>query len=194
MKASVSASTGSVLGALAALLAGSATQAGGRGDQPRGGKTKNEQEMDRFIEEVLNQQRFDRVPEFTAPNFVDHYGPKAYPQNHEGVQQRFEAFGKAFTYVRSDRPIVFAHDSYLVQIATAHFKHTGDWMGLAPTNKDVKIGGVEVYHFDDGQITERWGIWDVINAAIDLGAMLTPVPHDTGMMARAASERRVALG
>ncbi len=38
--------------------------------------------------------------------------------------------------------------------------HTGDFMGLAPTGKQVTWTGVQIDRFEDGKIVESWVDWD----------------------------------
>jgi len=156
--------------------------------------SKNREAIDRFVEEVVNQQRFDKIEEYFAPDFVDYFQPPGYPPGMEGVRQRFEAFSAAFKLTSSERPIVFTHEDFLVQIGRTNFKHTGDWMGMASTNRDVSVDGVEIHRFRDGKVVERWGMWNVVGLADQVGAMLTPVPQPEGGMTALAAQRRIQLG
>jgi predicted ester cyclase len=38
--------------------------------------------------------------------------------------------------------------------------HTGDYLGLAPTNKEVTWTGVSIDRFENGKIVESWVDWD----------------------------------
>ena len=38
--------------------------------------------------------------------------------------------------------------------------HTGDYMGLEPTNKEVTWTGVSIDRFENGKIVETWVDWD----------------------------------
>ena len=38
--------------------------------------------------------------------------------------------------------------------------HTGEFMGLAPTNKEITWTGVQIDRFDHGKIVESWVDWD----------------------------------
>ena len=38
--------------------------------------------------------------------------------------------------------------------------HTGDYMGRAPTNKEITWTGVEIDRFEDDKIVESWVDWD----------------------------------
>ncbi|WGV23158.1 ester cyclase [Halotia branconii] len=38
--------------------------------------------------------------------------------------------------------------------------HTGEYIGLAPTGKEVTWTGIEIDRFEDGKIVESWVDWD----------------------------------
>ncbi|MEV6671243.1 ester cyclase [Streptomyces sp. NPDC051162] len=47
--------------------------------------------------------------------------------------------------------------------------HTGEFMGLAPTGRDVEMTGVTVFAFRDGRIQEGWWTYDLLRLARQLG-------------------------
>ncbi|MEU5421464.1 ester cyclase [Streptomyces sp. NPDC001407] len=47
--------------------------------------------------------------------------------------------------------------------------HTGEFMGLAPTGRDVEMTGVTVFAFSDGRIQEGWWTYDLMRLARQLG-------------------------
>lgn len=48
-------------------------------------------------------------------------------------------------------------------------RQTGDYMGLAPTNKEVTWTGVSIDRFEDGKIVETWVDWDKYRLLQGLG-------------------------
>ncbi|MEU3751650.1 ester cyclase [Streptomyces olivoreticuli] len=49
--------------------------------------------------------------------------------------------------------------------------HTGEFMGVAPTDRDVEMTGVTVFLFRDGRIQEGWWTYDLLRLARQLGAV-----------------------
>lgn len=54
---------------------------------------------------------------------------------------------------------------------TATMTHTGDGLGIAPTNKKMKLCGMSAIRVSDGNIVEGWNIWDQIGMARELGVL-----------------------
>jgi hypothetical protein len=41
-------------------------------------------------------------------------------------------------------------------------KHDGDFLGMAPTNREVKFGGVSVSFLSDDKVTQEYHCWDMV--------------------------------
>ncbi|MCE7980110.1 MAG: hypothetical protein DYG89_02865 [Caldilinea sp. CFX5] len=65
----------------------------------------------------------------------------------------------------------------LVSVIHTHFaKHTGPFMGMPPTGKEIVVNGVEVIRLANGKIVEFWRHDDDAGLLMQLGAMPTPAP------------------
>jgi steroid delta-isomerase-like uncharacterized protein len=51
--------------------------------------------------------------------------------------------------------------------------HRGDYMGLAATGKRVAYSEILIFRFTEGQITEIWGVVDVLAQLRQLGVLTT---------------------
>ena len=47
--------------------------------------------------------------------------------------------------------------------------HTGEFRGLAPTNKKIKYSAVAIWRIANGRIVEGWGVYDYLDYYKDLG-------------------------
>jgi hypothetical protein len=59
-----------------------------------------------------------------------------------------------------------------------HARHSGTFMGIPPTNRDVVIPGMEVVRIRDGKIAEHWGIYDFLRTAEEIGSNLAFLPRE----------------
>ncbi len=48
--------------------------------------------------------------------------------------------------------------------------HGGDFRGIAPTGRKIKVRGLQIGRFENGQIFERWGSSDELGILQQLGA------------------------
>jgi predicted ester cyclase len=49
--------------------------------------------------------------------------------------------------------------------------HQGEFQGISPTGKKVKISGIQIGRFEDARIVERWGSSDELSILKQLGAV-----------------------
>jgi steroid delta-isomerase-like uncharacterized protein len=62
--------------------------------------------------------------------------------------------------------------------------HRGEFLGIAPTNKNVSITGITVHQVADGKILDSLAMWDAISMLRQLGVEL-PIKLETrGVSAR----------
>jgi predicted ester cyclase len=54
---------------------------------------------------------------------------------------------------------------------TATMTHTGEGLGIAPSNKKLKLCGMSACKVRDGKIVEGWNIWDQVGMARELGIL-----------------------
>lgn len=73
----------------------------------------------------------------------------------------------------SEDDIVVEGDKVIVR-QTLRGTHTGPLMGLAPTGKEVVVGGVWLAHLRDGKLQEQWVYFDALGMLQQVGAL--PIP------------------
>jgi predicted ester cyclase len=109
----------------------------------------------RFVDKVQNQHEIGALDELFSPDFVDHSGISTKP-NLDGTKQFFTTFFTAFPDIQ-----VTIHDQVVEGDKVwmrKKFKgtHQGEFMGLPPTGKPVKINVIDIHRVVDGKIIEHW--------------------------------------
>ncbi len=49
--------------------------------------------------------------------------------------------------------------------------HKGEFLGFAPTGKEVTITGTTIQRISDGKIVEGWDNWDQLGLLVQIGAV-----------------------
>jgi predicted ester cyclase len=49
--------------------------------------------------------------------------------------------------------------------------HQGEYMGIAPTGKEVEFTGISVYRIEAGKIAQSWNIEDQLGLMRQIGAV-----------------------
>ena len=125
----------------------------------------------RIVNEFINNARMDIADELFSPNFVNH-SPA------EGVSSDLEGFKKYVSMLHagfSDFSLTI--EDMIVEkdrgAARMRFRgvHTGDYMGVPPTKKQVDTTIISILRFDNGKFVERWSVTNRLEIARQLGIL-----------------------
>jgi predicted ester cyclase len=89
--------------------------------------------------------------------------------------------GTVFSDQRWEIHQVIGEGETVVVYCTLHGRHTGDLMGIPPTNREVAMDYVQILRFENGKAVERWGVRDDMALLRQLGVVpAPPVPAAAG--------------
>jgi predicted ester cyclase len=136
---------------------------------------KNKQALHRFQKEVFNGHDWsiETLSKHLTEDFIDHAAMPGDLPGLEGVQSRFTYWNMAFADAEEDNIEMVGEGDMLAVLYDLHARHTGEYLGIPATNREVVIPGIEFLRFRDGKIAEHWGIYDFMSTAEEIGANLT---------------------
>ena len=109
--------------------------------------------------QVYNENNLDLWNEAMAETYVGHVNTDTIPNRDIGkgfVGLLLQAFPDLH-YTVEDQ---VSQGEKVVCRWSATGTHTGDFFGMPPTNKSVKMIGITIFHVQNGQIAELWDVWD----------------------------------
>ena len=125
----------------------------------------------RLYEEALNKGNLAVVDEIIAPNYVRHGLAPGAPPGPESTKQVFTMMRTAFSDLSiTIEPLVGEGDMIAAQL-THHGTHNGEFMGVAPTGKQVTVTAIGIYRFAGGKLTEAWIQMDELGMMKQIGAL-----------------------
>lgn len=125
----------------------------------------------RIWEEILPSGDVDRLADVIAENSIDHDARPDEPQGLVGVQQTAQWLRGVFSDQRWDIHQVIGEGDLVVVYCTLHGRHTGDLMGIPPTNREIAMDYVHILRFTDGKAVERWSVRDDMALMRQLGVL-----------------------
>ena len=81
---------------------------------------------------------------------------------------------KAFSDFHHEINDQYADGDRVITRITGYGKHTGEFLGIPPSGKDVKMEGIAVHRIVDGKLVEHWAQIDALGLLIQLGAVPPP--------------------
>lgn len=135
---------------------------------------ENKRLVRRFWDEVFGQGRYDVLDEICAPDYHNHSRSRTapgMPDNREGLRQIVMAYRKGIPDVHFTIDDIIAEGDRVICRWTATGTHTGDLMGIPPTNKWASVTGTELERVENGKLVEGWGVFDQLGLLQQIGVV-----------------------
>jgi predicted ester cyclase len=123
----------------------------------------------RTLEEIFPNADGVALGEVIHPDCFNHELPPGMPQGIEGMTKLMLWLNGAFTGLHYDIHQVIADAANVVVYCTMTGRHTGEFMGIQPTNRDVAFRQIHIVRFKDGKAIEHWAVRDDLTMVRQLG-------------------------
>ncbi|MEO8666511.1 MAG: ester cyclase [Ignavibacteria bacterium] len=118
-----------------------------------------------FYDEVINEKKIESIEKYLTDDFI-HNGEK---RGIEGQKEAVKIFLTAFSNLVNTIEI-FLGESDLVCVHESWIgKHTGDFMGVAPTNKQINWTSTAILKIRDNKISQTWDENDFLGLFQQMG-------------------------
>ncbi|MEV4092055.1 ester cyclase [Streptosporangium saharense] len=134
------------------------------------------------IARVFGELDEEAAQRYIAPDFVDHEASPGVAGGPEGYLTTARYMRNAFSEATWQVDDFISEGDKFACRVTFSGKHTGDFLGLAPTGAEVKVQHLHFYRVADGKAVEHWGARDELTLLRQIG-QFTPEyanPADAG--------------
>lgn len=135
-----------------------------------------------IAEEIWNKGRLDAIDEMVDPDMIEHATvPPGVMPGRQGFVQIVQMLRQAFPDLQYEVDRTSAIDAGDMQAASATVRatHTGEFMGMPPTGKQVTWQETHIGRFEGGKVKEHWGVADMLSVFSSLGWYLRRVDRDS---------------
>lgn len=122
----------------------------------------------RLLEVVINRQQVERLPEFIPPDCHDQSSGKHVIDHY---RQHVETFLHNYPDLRMTIHGQVAERDWVVTWFEAVGTHRGEWQGVAPTGKRLRLQGVNIDRIRRDRIVEHLGAANTLEALLELGVV-----------------------
>jgi steroid delta-isomerase-like uncharacterized protein len=132
---------------------------------------ENKAVVRRVYDELINQERKGVIDETFAANVIIHDSFMGMVNGRAAFAQLLGMFDGAFPGHRVEVHAVIAEGDWVSVVHTHTARHTGPFMEMPPTGREVVVPGVEVFRLENGRIVEFWRHDDDVGLLRQLGAL-----------------------
>ncbi|MCP8314568.1 MAG: ester cyclase [archaeon] len=123
----------------------------------------------RWNEDVWSKRNLPAIDNLLAADFVFNYPPPNVKPNREVYKQVVKVYFVGFPDFKSTIEDMLAEGDKVAVRWTGRGTHKGEFMGVDPTGKMVKITGISILRITGGKIVEEWTEMDNLGAMQQLG-------------------------
>jgi steroid delta-isomerase-like uncharacterized protein len=116
----------------------------------------------RLTDEVFVDGDLSHWDDLVDDSFVDHDPMPGMSDDKKGQRQLAEMVLAAFSdRTMSMHDLAETADGRVVENWIMDATHSGDAMGIPPSNQEMRVRGMELWRVANGKITEHWGVVDI---------------------------------
>jgi steroid delta-isomerase-like uncharacterized protein len=124
---------------------------------------------------LIDERNLDEAFELYAIDYIYH-GPTGELRGRDGIRGLWEVFLTGFPDLHSTIEDVVSKGDKVVLRWRLEGTHTGDFLGIAPSNKNITLGVTEIFRVANGQLVEAWDQYDRLGLLQQIGAI--PMPEE----------------
>jgi len=114
------------------------------------------------------------IEEYFIPDCLAHLPGNPDPTDREGFQQFVAMLYTAFPDLHHSVEEQIAEDDNVASIINVQGTHKGDFLGVAPTGRQVVFEDIMITRFRGGKVVELWAQLDVLILFQQLGIFQMP--------------------
>lgn len=122
---------------------------------------RNKEVVLRFNREVLENGNTEAIHEIIHPDFINYTAPGTAPGPQGIIDFTIKIMHKSLTDITVEIHDQVFEDDKVVTRKTINGTHIGNFLGVAPSGKKVKINIIDIITLKDGKYTDHWSIRDI---------------------------------
>jgi predicted ester cyclase len=135
---------------------------------------QNKEIVKRYVEEEAKGNLLRIIDEIITPDVVYHYPNNNNVRGLEAIKQASPIFRKAFPDLKVIVELQTAKGDLVATRYRFNATQKGEWMGIAPTGKELSYTAIEIARISNGKIAEAWIELDQLGFMEQLGMELKP--------------------
>ncbi len=126
--------------------------------------------------QYFDDRQIDQALPLLAPGFQAHLAGIPEPLDTEAFHQFGLSFYLAFAEGKHQFDQVIVAGDKVVTCGTFIATHLGEFQGLPPTGKQIRLAIMHIDRLENGKIIEHWGQGDALGLMQQLGIVFLPGP------------------
>ncbi len=132
---------------------------------------KNKEIVTRFNREFIEQGNLDSFKELVDDKVINHSAPTGSPNGPESMFYFLnDVLRKGFPDIKVEIHDQIAETDRVTSRKTFTATHSGEFMGIPPSNKKVNINVIDIIRLRDGKYVEHWGMSNLMEVMQEISS------------------------
>lgn len=127
-----------------------------------------------LYQKLYEEQSFDAVPEFYAPEAIRHGGLQGSIEGREALQAYLQAALGGFSEIEITELHCLAEDDIVAYDFEMAVTHSGEMLGIPATGNRFEITNAALFRINDGYVVDEWPRTDMLGLMEGIGAVDLP--------------------
>ncbi len=145
--------------------------------------TQNFQESKKIARqsfEAFEKKDYNLLEKVTDANkYRLHFPGQPTPLTYEDSVKLNKEYNTAFPDTKVTVENQIAEGDFVVTRVTFEGTHKGEFQGISPSNKKLKVSGLSMQKIENGKITEEWSEFDALGMMQQIGAVPETLSHES---------------
>lgn len=128
-----------------------------------------------FYEHITTKHIVEKVSDYVSDDCAIRLGDKTIPVGVSGMQQHMIDVRKTYPDLKMIITRQYCDGDYIISEFIMEGTHEGEWLGMKPSGKKLRITGVDIDKVIDGKIVEHGGAANTFEALFEAG-IICPSP------------------
>lgn len=122
-----------------------------------------------FYEYITSNNLIDELSDYIADNCIVRIGERIIPVGIEGMKQHMIEVRKTYPDLKMIIIRQYTDGDTVISEFIMEGTHLGEWLGMKPTGKKLRMTGVDIDKLIDGKIVEHGGAVNTFEALFEEG-------------------------
>ena len=127
----------------------------------------------REVIKLINERNLDEAFELYSVDYIFHGAGGEVLNGRDAIRNVWGAWLVGFPDLHSTIEDIVTEGDKLALRFRVEGAHTGEFLGMAPTNAKINVRDIEIFRIANGQIVEAWDQIDMFGLMQQLGAIPT---------------------
>ena len=134
-------------------------------------ETSNKKIVRDYLEKIVNTGNIENIADYISTDYAEVFNGQRFEVGLEGAKAHVLGVRNNYPDLKLVVENQIAENDWVATCYTMTGIHAGDWLGMQPTGKMMRVTGVNTDRIRNGKIVEHGGAANMFEAYLEIGGI-----------------------